>query len=150
MGRKDNTKKSSLVWKEVGVNPFTHSTAKGKGISSLGSSDFTVPKFREFKVEGSRAPTVNLTSAGALGEEQSLEISDDRIKQKEDELMGVDGGEDGMEIIPSLALARPPLMEIVNQESQIPSEHAVVRISSCSLKRIDPALRSGQRVRQKK
>ena len=79
MGRKDNTKKSSSVWKEVGVNPFTHSRTKGKGISSLGSSDFSVPEFREFKFGGSRAPTMNLTGAGAPGEEQSLEISDDRI-----------------------------------------------------------------------
>lgn len=128
----------------MGFNPFTQSTVVRKGISSLGSSEFSVLEFRECKAGGLSDPTVNSIDASAPGEKQSFEISDGRIKQKEDELRGVDDGEDGIEIILSSTLASPPLMEIVNQESQIPSEHTIACILSCPLKRIDLAFRSGQ------
>lgn len=118
----------------MGVNPFIQSTAVGKGMGSLGSSEFSMAELREFKAGGSSAATVNPIGASAHGEEQNLEIGKGCSKQMEAELMGVDGGEDGMESIPSSNLARPPLMEMVNQVNQSPLEHVVVHFSSCTLK----------------
>nr|POE91645.1 putative ribonuclease h protein [Quercus suber] len=70
-----------------------------------------------------------------------------RIELKVAELMGVAGGEDRMESIPRSISAISPLMEIANQENLSPSKHVAARFLSCSLKRMDPALRSGQRAK---
>ncbi|KAM4124617.1 hypothetical protein ACB094_01G244900 [Castanea mollissima] len=59
--------------------------------------------------------------------------------------MGIDDDEDGMEINSSSMVVGPPLLESAHKASQSPSEHAVARFLSCSLKRIDPALQSRQR-----
>ncbi|XP_075635731.1 uncharacterized protein LOC142607932 [Castanea sativa] len=83
---------------------------------------------------------------GAHGEEQFLGLGKDRVQLKVTELKGGTGSQDGLESLPRSISARPHLMEIANQPSLSPSEHVIVCFSSCPLKRIDPALRSGQRV----
>lgn len=147
MGRKVNTKISSSIWKEVGIAPFTQSTAVGNGIRSMGLSDVLGIEFREFKAEGSCDPTVNPIGEGAHAEEQDFDMGKGQIELKVVELMEVASGDDGMESISRSTLARSPLMEIANQENVNSSEHAITRFFSSSLKQIDPALRSGQRAK---
>lgn len=137
------TKISSSVWKEVGVAPFTQSMAVGNEMRFMGLSDVSGIEFREFKAGGSCDPTIKPIGEGAHAKEQDFNMGKGRIKLKVVELMEVVGGEDGMQSIPRSISARSPLMEIANQENLNSSKHDVARFSSCSLKQIDPALRSG-------
>ncbi|KAF3948627.1 hypothetical protein CMV_025404 [Castanea mollissima] len=114
-------------------------------MSSLYSTEFMVLEFREFKPGGSCDRMVNSSDTSAPGEKQNFEPNDGQIELKVDELMGIDGDEDGMEINSSSMIVGPPLLESVHKASQSPSEHAVARFLSCYLKRIDPALQSRQR-----
>ncbi|KAF3968765.1 hypothetical protein CMV_007377 [Castanea mollissima] len=142
---RDSTKKTS-VWKEVGANPLTKSTALGKGRSSSGSSTSSGTEFREFRAGGSGFPSMEPIGVGAHGEEQFLGLGKDRVQLKVSELKGGIGSQDGLESLLRSISARLHLMEIANQPSLSPSEHAVMCFSSCPLKRIDSALRLGQGV----
>ncbi|KAL4600348.1 hypothetical protein ACB092_11G192300 [Castanea dentata] len=131
----------------MGVKSFTQATAVGNGMSPLCSMEFMVLEFWVFKAGASCDPMVISFDTSAPREKHNCEKSDGQLELKVDELIGVDGDKDGMEINPSSTIAGPPLLESDLQASLNPSEHAIASFSSCSLKRIDPTLRSRQRAK---
>ncbi|KAM3685702.1 hypothetical protein ACB098_11G140900 [Castanea mollissima] len=128
----------------MGVKSFTQATAVGNGMTPLCSTEFMVPEFRVFKVGASCDPMVISFDTSAPREKHNCEKSDGQLELKMNELIGVDGDKDRMEINPSSMIARPPLLESDLKASLNPSKHTIASFSSCSLKRIDPALRSRQ------
>lgn len=84
------------------------------------------------------------TGVSASGEKKFFGLGKDHDQLIGAETKGDLGSQNMLESFPRSLSARPPMMETANPERLSPSEHAVACFAACPLKRIDPALRSGQ------